>query len=431
MTPTVAPAKVRPADRLRGRLRVPGDKSIAHRALIAGALSGGTSTVTVQAPGRDVRSTVSCLRALGVTVDEAADGDATRFAVTGRPTRDATLDCGNSGTTMRLLAGAIAGLPLRVTFDGDASLRGRPMERLAVPLRAAGAEVSTSDGHAPMTVTGRERLRATRHRLPVASAQLLGATALAGLSAEGETRIETPGPTRDHTERMLRAAGVAIGREGNVTRVVGPASPRPLDVTVPGDFSAAAAWIVAAVIHPDADVTVLDVGLNPTRTALIDVLRRMGADIEMTASGDRHGEPVGEVRARGGRRLRGAEVEAPEAASMIDELPLLAVAMAAAEGTSVVRGAGELRVKESDRIRATADGLRAIGASVEDLADGWRIERGSPRPATIEAAGDHRIAIAFGIAALAGVAASVELDDPDVVAVSDPTFWRALGEVST
>ena len=166
-------------------------------------------------------------------------------------------------------------------------------------------------------------------------------------------------------------------------------------------------------------------------TALIDVLRRMGADIEMTASGDRHGEPVGEVRARGGRRLRGAEVEAPEAASMIDELPLLAVAMAAAEGTSVVRGAGELRVKESDRIRATADGLRAIGASVEDLADGWRIERGSPRPATIEAAGDHRIAIAFGIAALAGVAASVELDDPDVVAVSDPTFWRALGEVST
>jgi 3-phosphoshikimate 1-carboxyvinyltransferase len=427
----VAPPAVRPASRLRGRLTLPGDKSIAHRALIVASLSGGPAVVGVRSPGRDVLSTVACLRQLGVSVDEEADGALTRFHVWGRPTRDATLDCGNSGTTMRLLAGAIAGLPLRVTLDGDASLRARPMERVAVLLRAAGADATTTDGHAPLTVAGHARLAAVTHRLPVASAQLLGAAALAALSAEGETRIESPGPTRDHTERMLGEAGVPILREGMTTVVVGPAVPEPIAIVVPGDLSSAAPWLVAGALHPDADLTLTGVGLNPTRSHVIDVLRRMGASIETRISEDGGPEPIGELRVRGGVRLSAVEIAGDEAAALIDELPLLGVAMAAARGVSVLRDAGELRVKESDRIAAVVAGLRAIGASVEELPDGWRVRRGRPRQARVVTHGDHRIAAAFAVAAVTGAASAVELDDSECVAVSYPTFWSDLGEVSS
>jgi 3-phosphoshikimate 1-carboxyvinyltransferase len=331
---------------------------------------------------------------------------------------------------MRLLAGAVAGSGLRVTLDGDASLRSRPMERVAALLRAAGAAVTTTDGHAPMTVGGAAGLAATSHRLPVASAQLLGAASLAALRADGETRIESPGPTRDHTERMLAAAGVAIRREGLVTTVAGPARPRPISMTVPGDASSAAPWLVAAALHPDADLTLTGVGLNPTRTALVDLLRRMGADISVRVTEDSGPEPIGELRVRGGDRLRSVDIGGHEVADLIDELPLIGIAMAAAEGTSELRGAAELRVKESDRIAATVAGLAAIGASVEELADGWRVSAGSPRDAVIATHADHRIAIAFAVAAAAGAAKSVELDDPDCVAVSYPTFWSDLAEVS-
>jgi 3-phosphoshikimate 1-carboxyvinyltransferase len=408
---------------------VPSDKSIAHRALIVGALSGGPATVSVREPGRDVLSTVECLRALGVSVASRSDGPVTRFAVAGIPSRDATLDCGNSGTTMRLLAGAVAGLPLRVTLDGDASLRTRPMERVARVLRAAGARVTTIDGHAPMTVVGSNGLTAARHDLEVASAQVLGAAALAALSARGETHIDVPGPTRDHTERMLAAAGVPIRREGSVTIVRGPARPRPLTLTVPGDISSAAPWVVAGAIHPDAEITITEIGLNPTRTALVELLRRMGADIEVVVTDDTGPEPVGELTARGGRRLRGVRVAGAEAAALIDELPLIGVAMAAAEGTSELRDAGELRVKESDRIAATVAGLAAIGASVRELSDGWVVTRGVPREGRVATRADHRIAIAFAVAALAGVAAAVHLDDPDCVQVSYPTFWTDVERV--
>ena len=421
---------LRPAARLRGRLELPSDKSIGHRALIVNALSGGPATVTVRSPGRDLLSTVACLRELGVSVAEETDGDVSRFTLSGLPSRDAILDCGNSGTTMRLLAGAVAGLPLRVTLDGDASLRSRPMERAAVLLRAAGATVTTTDGHAPMTVEGGAALVPVTHRLPVASAQLLGSAALAALSASGTTRIESPAATRDHTERMLSAAGVAIRREGLVTTVTGPARPKPLFLTVPGDISSAAPWLVAGAIHPDADLTLSGVGLNPTRTALVGLLRRMGAQVEMTLTDDSGPEPVGELRVRGGRPLRAVRIEGAEVAGLIDELPLIAIAMAAADGESELRGAAELRLKESDRISTMIAGLAAIGAFVQELPDGWRVGRGNPRDAEIATHGDHRIAIAFAVAALTGVASAVELDDPGCVDVSYPGFWTDLADVA-
>ena len=431
MSVATAPLQVTPATQLDGRLELPSDKSIAHRALIVNALSGGPAVVEVRSPGRDVLSTASCLRELGVRVEESRGGAITRFAISGVPSRDATIDCGNSGTTMRLLAGAVAGLGLTVTLDGDASLRSRPMERVATLLRATGADVTTTDGHAPMTIVGRDALRAAVHDLPVASAQLLGAAVLAALSADGETRITSPGSVRDHTERMLAAAGIRIDRVGPVTRVSGPARPRPMSITVPGDPSSAAPWLLAAALHPGADVTLAGVALNPTRAAFVDLLRRMGADITETVTNSSGPEPVGDLRVRGRGTLRAVAIDGDEAAGLIDELPLVGIAMAAADGTSELRGAAELRVKESDRIAATVAGLTAIGASADELSDGWRVTPGTPREARIVTHGDHRIAIAFAVAALAGVAASVELDDPDCVAVSYPTFWTDLGAVAT
>jgi 3-phosphoshikimate 1-carboxyvinyltransferase len=423
MVEAAAGTITRPAAQLRGRLTLPSDKSIAHRALIVNALGGGPASVEVEAPGDDVRSTVGCLRALGVSVGEERSGSWTTFSLFGVPSSDAAVDCGNSGTTMRLLAGALAGLPLRTTLDGDDSLRARPMERLAALLRATGAEVTTTDGHAPITVTGRSGLAAVTHRLPVASAQLLGATALAALAADGTTRIHAPAAVRDHTERMLDAAGVTISREGLLTTVEGPARPRPLTMRMPGDASAATPWLVAAALHPDADVTLVGVGLNPTRTGLLDLLRRMGADVSSTITDATGPEPIGEIRVRGGRELAPIEVAGDEVAALIDELPLVGVLMAGASGTSELRDAAELRVKESDRIAATVAGLIALGASVEERPDGWRVSRGKPREARVATYGDHRIAIAFAIAALAGIASAVELDDPHCVTVSYPTFW--------
>ncbi|HEV8053842.1 MAG TPA: 3-phosphoshikimate 1-carboxyvinyltransferase [Candidatus Limnocylindrales bacterium] len=426
MTPASTRSSITPAARLRGRLTLPADKSIAHRALIFGALSGGPTMVTIRSPGLDVLSTLGCLRAVGVSIEQSGE----RYLLSGRPSRDAVVDCGNSGTTMRLLAGAVAGLPLTVTLDGDASLRARPMERVASILRAAGVEVTTTDGRGPMTVVGRDPLMPVRHVLPVASAQLLGAAVLAGMSAQGETTIEAPGPTRDHTERMLAHLGVPIHRDGRVTTVTGPARPLPFDMEVPGDPSAASAWLVAAALHADADLTMVAVGLNPTRLALVGLLQRMGVEIETRVSEVSGAEPVGEITVRGGRALRAVNISGGEVAQLIDELPLIAIAMASVGDTSEVRDAGELRVKETDRIAATVAGLAAIGAEVEALPDGWRVRRGTSQSARIATHGDHRIAIAFAVAAVAGVASAVEIDDPDCVAVSYPGFWEDLAAVS-
>jgi 3-phosphoshikimate 1-carboxyvinyltransferase len=420
----------RPA-RLRGELHLPSDKSVAHRALIANALAGGPATVRVHEPGDDVRSTVHCLRELGVEVAERNARGSVELELRGSPRQPAReLDCGNSGTTMRLLAGALAGLPIEATLHGDASLRRRPMERVAKPLREMGAGVETTNGLPPLRITGRERLLALEHRLPVASAQLVAAISLAALAAEGETQVVAPAAVRDHTERLLAAMGASIHRQGTTTVVRGPATLHPLSLKVPGDSSGATPWLVAAAIHPDADLRLADVGLNPSRLAAVEVLREMGAEIRVRPSRKGGPEPMGEIRVRSGQRLRSVTLGGDRVAALIDELPALAVAMAAADGTSEVHDAGELRVKESDRIAAVTAGLAAIGANVEALPDGWRVSRGSPHDAAITTYGDHRIAMAFAIAALAGVAGEVAVDDPECASVSYPTFWDDVERVS-
>ncbi|MGH2429040.1 MAG: 3-phosphoshikimate 1-carboxyvinyltransferase [Candidatus Limnocylindria bacterium] len=427
--------RVVPAPRLRGRLRLPSDKSIAHRALIANALASGSADVIIRHPGADLRSTVTCLRDVGVRIDEADEADAIRFQLSGQAWAepDELLDCGNSGTTLRLLVGAIAGRRIGATLDGDESLRRRPMERLAAPLRAMGADVRTTDGRPPVRIRssghGGGSLSAMEHRLPVASAQLIGAIALASLSANGTTTVVTTGPTRDHTERLLAWMGVRIRREGTTTTLEGPARPTARSLRVPGDPSSAAAWLVAATLHPDAELELVDVALNPTRLAIVDVLREIGADIEVVPRDEEGPEPVGNLWVRSAGTLRPIGLDGERVAALIDELPLLGVAMAAAEGTSALREAAELRVKESDRIAATVAGLSAAGAHVEELPDGWRIRRGSPRDARIATHGDHRIAIAFAVAGVVGVAASVEVD-PASASVSYPTFWADLEAVS-
>jgi 3-phosphoshikimate 1-carboxyvinyltransferase len=430
------------AGSLRGALRLPSDKSVAHRALIVGAMASGRSVVTLERPGADVRSTLGAFERLGAVVDLRESPDAiVRVGLEGGGTDDQArlpgdggeeLDCGNSGTTMRLLSGALAGRPASAVLVGDASLSRRPMERVAGPLRAMGATVGTTDGHAPVRIEGASSLLALDHGLPVASAQVLGSVALASLAATGRTRISVPGPTRDHTERMLGWLGAPVARQGLETAIDGPVGFAARDLAVPGDLSSAAAWLVAATIHPDASIRLENVGLNPSRLAIIDVLREMGADITVSPAeiDDGSPEPVGTIDVRSGGRLRPIRVEGARVADLIDELPLLAVAMAAADGESELRDAGELRVKESDRIALAVANLVAIGVDAEERPDGWVVRPGSPRDAAIRTAGDHRIAMAFAIAALAGIAAAVEVDDPGCVTVSYPGFWEDLAIVS-
>jgi 3-phosphoshikimate 1-carboxyvinyltransferase len=430
--------RVATAAGLEGSLRLPADKSVAHRALLFSAMAAGNAEVSLYRPGEDAMSMVGVLEALGaVDSIDSSDDQVTRVVVRGGGTDEAaclpgagaeTLDCGNAGTAMRLLIGALASRPGRATLIGDASLSGRPMERVAGPLRDVGATITTTDGHAPVVVEGRRPLEARHHELAVASAQVIGCLTLAALAAEGNTVIDAPGPTRDHTERMLAWLGAPVRREGPTTTVVGPTGFVARDITVPGDISAAAAWLVAGALHPDAHIIIEDVGLNPSRTGIIDVLRDMGADIKVASDGptDRCPEPVGVVTVSGGRPLRAIELSGDRVADVIDELPLIAVAMAAAEGQSTLRDAAELRVKESDRIALVVENLAAIGAQVDERADGWVVSRGTPRGATIRTAADHRIAMAFAVAALTGIAGTVDIDDPDCAAVSYPTFWTDM-----
>lgn len=430
------------ATSLRGSLRLPSDKSVSHRALLFDAMGTGDATVTLHRPGEDVLSTVSVLRTLGAADAPEHESDGTtqvRIHGGGSPTGaqlpgagGEILDCGNAGTGMRLLAGALAGRDATATLVGDASLSSRPMERIAAPLRAMGARVDTSAGHAPISVTGRRPLTARHHDLPVASAQVLGCTVLAGLAADGETTVTMPGPTRDHTERMLSWLSVPVTRQGNTTAIDGPVGFAARDMSAPGDISSAAAWLVAGALHPDAEIQLDGVGMNPSRTAIIDVLREMGADLEVALDtiGEPGPEPTGTIRIRGGRRLRAIEISGTTVADLIDELPLLGVAMAAADGTSELRDAAELRVKESDRIALTIAGLRAGGADAQELPDGWRIRRGEPTDVDIVTAGDHRIAMAFAVAGLTGVTGVVHIDDPDCAGVSYPGFWSDLEVLS-
>jgi 3-phosphoshikimate 1-carboxyvinyltransferase len=442
-----APRVVSSAARLSGTLRLPADKSVAHRALLFNSMGTGSASVRLDRPGADVLSMAGALRSLGAVTDLATGADGVTVATIrggGAPAAaclpghgDETLDCGNAGTAMRLLAGALAGRPAPVTLIGDASLSSRPMERVAAPLRDMGALVETTAGHAPLGIVGRRPLLARDHRPGVASAQVVGALALAGLAADGRTTIVVPGPTRDHTERMLGWLGAPVRREGLVTTIHGPAGFAARSLTVPGDISSAAAWLVAGALHPDAEIRLEGVGLNPSRVGIIDVLSEMGADIEVTPEGREgaggeadHPEPVGIITVRGGCPLHAITVSGDRVADVIDELPLIGVAMAAAEGRSELRDAAELRVKESDRIALVVAHLAAIGAHVAERPDGWVVERGTPRQAAVRTHGDHRIAMAFAVAALCGVAGTVSIDDPACAAVSYPSFWTDLETLS-
>jgi len=416
--------RLSPAPRFRGRFTLPGDKSLSHRLAIFGALAEGETRIGNFSTAADCSSTLRCLKDLGVevrgsgrAVDVEGRGPAGLRAASG------SLDAGNSGTTLRMLAGVLAGRPFRSVLTGDASLRRRPMERVAEPLRAMGATVATRDGTPPVMIEG-AALRGIAWRLPVASAQVKTAVLLAGLQAEGVTTVTEPGRSRDHTERLLPAFGVPLVQEGPAVSVRGGTRLSPLTMEVPGDVSSAAFLIVAALVLPESWIHIENVLLNPARTAFIDVLRQMGGHIE-TALRCTEPEPVGWIEARTSR-LRGVEVGADVVPSLIDEIPALAVAGTRAEGTFAVSGAAELRVKESDRIAALTEGLRAMGARVEERPDGLAIEGGPAlRGAEVRAHGDHRIAMALSVAALSA-RGDTHVEDAECASVSFPEFYAFL-----
>jgi 3-phosphoshikimate 1-carboxyvinyltransferase len=397
--------RVLPGGRLTGRIRVPGDKSISHRSIMLGALADGKTLVTGFLEGADAISTMNVVRALGVRIDGPQDGCVTvhGVGVDGLRGPDRPLDCGNAGTAMRLLMGLLAGQRFASTLVGDESLTRRPMRRVAEPLERMGARIETADGRPPVRILPAERLTGIDYRMPMASAQVKSAVLLAGLYAEGETVITEPAPTRDHTERMLEGFGVKLGREGARVRLVGGQRLTATSIDVPADISSAAFFLVGASIAEGSDLVLEHVGMNPTRTGIVDILRLMGADIEALNPREVGGEPVADLRVRSAR-LRGIEVPERLVPLAIDEFPAVFVAAACAEGRTVVTGAEELRVKESDRIAVMADGLRALGVDATPTPDGMVIEGRGAGP--VFAAGevtshaDHRIAMSFTIAAL-------------------------------
>jgi 3-phosphoshikimate 1-carboxyvinyltransferase len=434
-----------PARRLRGEIHLPGDKSISHRALIMAALAEGRSTISGAGDGADVRSSAGIVRALGATVERAEAGDRTVDYVVDSPgvtrlTQPATtLDCGNSGTSLRLFAGALAGLPMTCVLDGDASLRRRPVARIIEPLRSMGAGLQArhDDSLPPLTVVGHTPLRGIDYATRVPSAQVKSAILLAGLAAEGRTTVRESVATRDHTERMLRARGVPVAREdgpdgGTAWSIEGGMTVQRVDERIPGDVSAAAFWLVAAAIHPDAELTLRGVGVNPTRRAIIDLLRGMDATIEERPLRDRPddgiGEPLADLVVRSSE-LRAVELGPADVAAAIDEIPVLCLAATQARGTTVIRGAGELRHKESDRIEGIAAGLRALGAQVEVDGDDLRIDgRAHLTGAVTDSLDDHRLAMTFAVAGLIAHGRT-SVARPASAAVSYPGFYDDLERV--
>jgi 3-phosphoshikimate 1-carboxyvinyltransferase len=423
------PARFDPAGPLRGTLRPPPDKSVSHRAALIAAMAEGYTAIENYLDAADTRSTLAAVAALGAGV-EGKPGASLRISGVGlRGAVPAAIDAGNAGTLLRLLPGWLAGQETgEWTLDGDASIRRRPVDRVAEPLRLMGARVECREGRLPPLRIEAAPLHGIEYELPVASAQVKSCLLFAGLLAEGETRIAEPLPTRDHSERMLAAAGAEVERgEGAVT--VRPAARLEADeIAVPADFSSAAFFIVAGLLVPGSDVTVAGVGLNPTRTGLLTILRRMGAEIEVEEEGERGGEPSGRVRVRASQ-LTGTDVGGAEIPLAIDELPLVALAACFAEGETTIRDAAELRRKESDRIESVAAALRALGAEVETSDDGMTIAgAGGLRGGAIESGGDHRIAMLGAVAGLAS-REGVEVDGMEAAAVSYPGFEADLASL--
>jgi len=416
---------------VRGEITLPGDKSISHRAVMFAAIAQGESRIVNCSGGGDNRSTIDAFRSLGVEIDQqGAEVLVKGKGWQGLHAAPETIDCGNSGTTIRLLSGLLASRPFDSRLDGDASLRSRPMKRVMTPLSEMGAEIISEGGEhrAPLRIHG-QPLHGISYRNTVASAQVKSALILAGLQARGRTTVWEPERSRDHTERMLPAFGVPVHINGTEVSVDGEQELRACDVEVPGDFSSAAFFLVAASIVPGSDLCVQGVGLNPTRTGVLEALRAMGADIQIDHLHDVCGEPVGDLIVRSST-LRGIELNGELVVRAIDEIPILAVAAAFAQGTTTIRDAQELRVKESDRLNALATTLTVLGARVTELPDGLIIEGGQQlHGGRVSSFGDHRIAMALSIAGLAGTG-EIVLEQGASVAISFPSFYNLVRDLT-
>jgi 3-phosphoshikimate 1-carboxyvinyltransferase len=425
--------RAHPVDSIAGTITVPGDKSISHRALMLGAIAEGSSLIHGFLDGEDCLATRAALEALGVTVYKNAlqpirvDG----VGLGGLRAPSRVLDLGNSGTGIRLMTGLLAGQAFDSELTGDASLRQRPMERVAAPLRTMGARIDTVDGKPPIRVHGGSTLTGIEYELPVASAQVKSALLLAGLYANGRTTVRSPGPSRDHTERMLTSMGVQLEQttdgQAHTVSLVGPAQLRGREISVPADFSSAAFFIVAACIGAPDGLLIKNVGMNPTRTGLLTILREMGADIELEAERRLGAEPVADLFVRQSE-LRGIDVDPALVPLAIDEFPILFIAAAAARGTTRVTGAEELRKKETDRLAVMAQGLAAVGIAVDEQPDGLAVTGGRVRGGTVDSRGDHRVAMSFAIASLLA-RAPVEILNTAEVATSFPSFLEVATDV--
>jgi 3-phosphoshikimate 1-carboxyvinyltransferase len=422
-----------PSGPLRGMLRPPADKSISHRAALIAAMGEGETAIEGYLDAADTRSTLAAVEALGAEVQgvgvESMEATIRVRGVGLRGAAPARVDAGNAGTLLRLLPGWLAGQETGTwALDGDDSIRRRPVDRIAEPLQLMGARLRCREDRLPPLEIEGGPLHGISYELPVASAQVKSCLLFAGLLAEGETRVAEPLPTRDHTERMLAAAGAEVGREEDVVSVRPAERLEPAAIVVPADFSSAAFFIVAALLVPGSDVTLRDVGLNPTRTGLLTILERMGAEIEVEPEEERAGEPIGHVHVRPSQ-LHGAEVGGAEVPLAIDELPLVALAACFAEGTTTIRDAAELRRKESDRVATVTEALTALGGKVEPTEDGMQIEgTGGLRGGTIDSHGDHRIAMLGAVAGLAS-RQGVEVRGMDAAAVSYPGFEADLASL--
>ena len=424
--------RVEPAGSFVGHLAVPGDKSISHRAVLIGALAEGETHVRGFGPSADTQSTIEAVRALGVQVDDVADDELVvhGMGVRGLQAPDEPIDAGNAGTLMRLLTGILAGQAGRFEVTGDESLRTRPMDRVAEPLKRMGAKIETTNGLPPVVIHGSAKLKGIEYALPVASAQVKSAVLLAGLNAKRQTTVIEPMPTRDHTELMLEAAGAQVRRRPGSVSVEPADALRLPEVIVPGDFSSAAPFIVAATLLAGSELTIHGVGLNPRRTGLLDVLERMGARISIFNRSKVGGEMIGDIDVRSAE-LTATDVGPGEVPRLVDELPLFALAAGSARGVSHLTGAEELRLKETDRIETVTNGLRALGVRIQARDDGFEV-RGVPnRPVggRMPSNGDHRIAI---LAAVAGLVSreGTDVEGADAVAISFPGFFDLLDSVS-
>ncbi len=393
---------VQPGGHLNGTIRVPGDKSMSHRSIMLGSIAEGTTHVTGFLEAEDALATLKAFRAMGVEIEGPENGNVTIHGV-GKHGLKAPVEplyLGNSGTSMRLLSGLLAGQDFDSTLTGDKSLESRPMRRVTEPLALMGAEIETqADGTAPLHIKGNKVLKGIHYDMPVASAQVKSCLLLAGMYAEGETVVSEPAPTRDHTERMLNGFSYPVKREGNKAIINSQGSLKACDIDVPSDISSAAFFLVGASIAPDSDVTLRHVGINPTRTGVIDILKMMGANIEVFNEKTVGGEPVADIRVRSSQ-LKGIDIPEELVPLAIDEFPVLFVAAACAEGQTRLTGAKELRVKESDRIQVMADGLKILGVDATPTEDGMIINHSEIGGGEVESHGDHRIAMAFSIAGL-------------------------------